>query len=121
VPHRWPEQICWFLSRDYYDTPGGHVRIFKRRVLQHDIEAMGFKYLTRQLTHGLHSPYWWLKCAVGVDHNDHFLVRQYRQMLEAEILHNPPALRLLSRLADPLMGKSLVMYFDKPEDSDARA
>ena len=20
VPHRWPEQICWLLSRAYYDT-----------------------------------------------------------------------------------------------------
>ena len=28
------------LSRDYYDTPGGHVRIFKL-VLRRDIEAMG--------------------------------------------------------------------------------
>ena len=60
------------LSRDYYDTPGGHVRI-SSVVLRHDIEAMGFKYLTRHLTHGLHSPYWWLKCAVGVDNNDHVL------------------------------------------------
>ncbi len=117
VPHRWPEQICWLLSRDYYNTPGGHVRIFKRGVLRQDIETMGFKYLTRHLTHGLHSPYWWLKCAVGVNNNDHVLVRGYRRLLEAEILHNPPALRLLSRLADPFMGKSLVMYFDKPEDA----
>lgn len=92
-------------------------RIFKRELLRRDIEAMGFKYLTRHLTHGLHSPYWWLKCAVGVDNNDHVLVRGYRRLLEAEILTNPPALRLLSRLADPLMGKSLVMYFDKPEDA----
>ena len=93
------------------------MRIFKHRVLRNDIEAMGFKYLTRHLTHGLHCPYWWLKCAVGIDNDDHFLVRRYRRLLEAEILHNPPALRLLSRLSDPLMGKSLVMYFDKPEDA----
>ena len=53
VPHRWPEQICWMLSRAYYDVPGGHVRIFKRHELRRDIEAMGFTYLTRHLTHGL--------------------------------------------------------------------
>ena len=75
---------------------------------------MGFTYLTRHLTHGLHSPYWWLKCAIGVERNEQFLVRKYRRLLEIEILSNPMALRLLSKIADPVMGKSLVMYFDKP-------
>ena len=37
-------------------------------------------------------------------------------MLEVEILKNPLPLRALSALADPLMGKSVVMYFDKPLD-----
>jgi len=38
-------------------------------------------------------------------------------LLEVEILKNPLPLRALSALADPLMGKSIVMYFDKPDSS----
>ena len=29
VPTYLPEAICWKLSRDYHDCPGGHVRIYK--------------------------------------------------------------------------------------------
>jgi hypothetical protein len=36
-------------------------------------------------------------------------------LLEIEILKNPLPLRALSALADPLMGKSVVLYFTKPE------
>ena len=111
VPFGWPEKICWMLSEDYHNTPGGHVRIFRRRELQADFETQGFRFLHRHLTHGLHSPYWWLRCAVGVDNDRNFLVRAYKKLLEVEILSNPLLLRLLSKIADPLMGKSLVMYF----------
>ena len=27
VPASWPEKICWFLSKDYQNQPGGHLRI----------------------------------------------------------------------------------------------
>ena len=68
----------------------------------------------KHLKHGLHSPYWWLRCAVGVNNNKNLLVRGYKKLLEVEILQNPLPLRVLSALADPLMGeKSIVMYFDK--------
>ena len=29
VPSFLPEKICWLLSKDYQEMPGGHVRIFK--------------------------------------------------------------------------------------------
>ncbi len=114
VPHRWPEQICWLLSQAYHNTPGGHVRIFRHRELCAAFENLGFQFTDQHLKHGLHSPYWWLRCAVGVSNEKNFLVRGYKKLLEWEILKNPLALRLVSALADPLMGKSVVLYFDKP-------
>ncbi len=33
VPRWLPELICWRLSWDYHDTPGGHVRIYTREEL----------------------------------------------------------------------------------------
>ena len=115
VPHRWPEKICWLLSDDYHNTPGGHVRIFNAAALRADFEALGFHFERRHLSHGLHTPYWWLRCAVGVNNDRNIFVRAYKKLLEIEILKNPPVLRLISKLADRLMGKSVVLYFTKPD------
>ena len=114
VPRAWPERICWWLSDDYHNEPGGHVRIFKREDLRQATEASGFQYREKHHAHGLHSPYWWLKCWVGVKRDQHPLVSLYHRLLVLEILHNPAWLRVVSRLADPIMGKSVVLYFDKP-------
>jgi hypothetical protein len=93
------------------------VRIFKAQHLRADLEALGFTFERRHLMHGLHSPYWWLRCAIGVNNDRNILVRAYKKILEMEILKNPLALRLLSKIADPLMGKSVVMYFTKPDET----
>src|SRR5947209_5469031 len=34
VPAWLPERICWRLSDDYHNTPGGHVRIYTRPELE---------------------------------------------------------------------------------------
>jgi Ni,Fe-hydrogenase I cytochrome b subunit len=62
----------------------------------------------------LHSPYWWIKCAVGVKNNDNFLVKLYHRLLVWEITENPFIVRVLEAIAAPLMGKSVVLYFTKP-------
>ena len=30
VPATWPEKVCWALSKDYQNQPGGHLRIFNQ-------------------------------------------------------------------------------------------
>jgi ubiquinone/menaquinone biosynthesis C-methylase UbiE len=113
VPRRWPEQICWLLSDDYHNEPGGHVRIFKSRRLVEDFEARGFRLTDRHWAHGLHSPYWWWRCLCGVKKERNWLARQYHKLLVLEIVKNPLPLRMLSAILDPLMGKSVVLYFDR--------
>lgn len=115
VPRQWPEKICWWLSDDYHNEPGGHIRIFNAIELRRHFEKRGFKFTHKHYAHGLHSPYWWLKCFIGVKNEAHWAVRLYHRILVAEILRNPLPLRLLSWFADPLMGKSVVLYFDKPK------
>ncbi|NCF79745.1 MAG: SAM-dependent methyltransferase, partial [Alphaproteobacteria bacterium] len=56
----------------------------------------------------------WLRCAVGLNNDNNLLVRGYKKLLEVEILKNPLPLRAVSAMADPLMGKSVVLYFEKP-------
>jgi SAM-dependent methyltransferase len=116
VPRWLPEVICWKLSDDYHDVPGGHIRIYTDRELVAKAEGAGLVLTGRDHAHGLHSPYWWLKCAVGVANDRHPLVRAYHRLLVWEIMRRPALLRAASRVLDPVIGKSLVLYFRKPAD-----
>ncbi len=114
VPRFWPEQICWWLSEEYHNTPGGHVRIFKARKLRKSIERHKLTFTRQHYAHGLHAPYWWLKCLLWKRRDDHPLIRAWQGLLEWEILANPFILKPFSKLADWIMGKSVVLYFEKP-------
>ncbi|MBX3492181.1 MAG: class I SAM-dependent methyltransferase [Parvibaculum sp.] len=113
VPRFFPEWVCWKLSDDYHNEPGGHVRIFQESELKGAVESRGLSFFHRHFAHGLHSPYWWLKCAVGVKREDVKLVNLYKRFLEWDILEGPWLTRTLEKLAGPLMGKSVVLYFTK--------
>lgn len=113
VPRYWPEWVCWTLSEDYHNEPGGHVRIFRTRQLRHDVQSRGLRFFRRHWAHGLHSPYWWLKCAVGVKRSDSRLVELYHRFLVWDLMKQPLLTRALEAIAAPLMGKSVVLYFAK--------
>ena len=68
----------------------------------------------RHHAHALHSPYWWLKCAVGVDRDQHPLVRGYHRLLVWDMMKAPRTTRLAERALDPVIGKSVALYFAKP-------
>ena len=113
VPRFWPEWVCWALSDDYHNEPGGHVRIFRESELKGAVQDRGLSYFHRHFAHGLHSPYWWLKCAVGVKREDVKIVNLYKRFLEWDILQGPWLTRAMEKVAGPLMGKSVVLYFTK--------
>ena len=60
-----PEVVNWVLSDEYHDTPGGHVRIYRRSTLERRLSSAGLEPTGLHHAHGLHSPYWWLRCLVG--------------------------------------------------------
>ena len=101
VPAWLPERICWALSREYHEVPGGHLRIFTHRELTAKLTAAGLTPAGAHHAHGLHSAYWWLKCAVGVDDDTHPAVRAYHQMLVWDIMRKPALTRLVRSRAQP--------------------
>ena len=113
VPSWLPERICWALSEDYHNVPGGHVRIYTRAELQIKLFTAGLTCAAHHHAHALHSPYWWLKCAVGVRDDAHPLARAYHELLVWDIVKQPAATRVADRLLNPLIGKSLVVYSEK--------
>jgi SAM-dependent methyltransferase len=114
VPSWLPERVCWALSSEYHEVPGGHVRIFTRGELAAKLSAAGLVVTGGHHAHGLHSPYWWLKCAVGVHDDEHPAVRGYHRMLVWDIMRRPALTRLTEAALNPLIGKSLVLYAQKP-------
>lgn len=113
VPRFFPERICWFLSKEYTGTRGGHVRIYTRKKLQTLLEKKGMEFRFRHFAHSLHTPFWWLKCLVGPNRNDVFAVKHYHRFLVWDLMKKPGITRLLDRLLNPVLGKSLVCYLRK--------
>ncbi len=89
VPRWLPEKICWALSDAYHEVEGGHVRIYTGDELVAKLQAAGLSYDGKHHAHGLHSPYWWIKCAVGVTNDEHPLVKGYHQVLVWDIMRKP--------------------------------
>jgi SAM-dependent methyltransferase len=115
VPRWFPEVVNWKLSDEYHQTPGGHIRIYTDKELVAKVEKAGLVLEGKDHAHGLHAPYWWIKGAVGVTNDDHLLARTYHRLLVWEIMQRPRVLRLAGRVLDPLIGKSMVLYFSKPD------
>lgn len=115
VPTWWPEKINWMLSDEYHapKSPGGHVRIYSATELKAKLRAAGLDVFASHHAHALHSPYWWLKCAVGPSRNDHPLVARYRRFLEWDIMTAPRSTRVAERVLSPVLGKSLIVYSRK--------
>lgn len=113
VPRRWPESLCW-LSRSYCSMPGGHVRIYRAAELVGRLQSRGVRHWHTHFAHSLHTPYWWLKCLLGLDKDGLWPVRVYHRFLTWDIMQRPRLTRALDGFLNPLLGKSVVLYFYKP-------
>ena len=97
----------------YHREPGGHIRIYRKRELLALLEEAGARCRRIRYRHGLHAPYWWLKCLVGHKNERSPLVRAYRRFLEWDIIRHPSLTAMLDRILNPLIGKSIVFYLKK--------
>ncbi|MEU2347973.1 class I SAM-dependent methyltransferase [Modestobacter sp. NPDC049651] len=120
VPRYGPERVCWALSDAYHAQAGGHLRIYRGDQLWERLAQAGLQPTDTHHAHALHAPYWWLKCAVGVD-RDTALTRAYHRLLVWDLVKRPRLTRAAERALDPLLGKSFVIYADKPAATDAPA
>ncbi|MBF0573518.1 MAG: class I SAM-dependent methyltransferase [Desulfamplus sp.] len=118
VPRYLPEKICWKLSKEYCNTEGGHIRIYKKKELLEKVIPLGFKFQGSHYAHSLHTPFWWLKCLMGcpnqsVSNSNFNLINLYHKLLVWDIMKNPFITRFIEKLLNPIIGKSLVLYFIK--------
>ena len=115
VPRWLPERVCWLLSEEYHSNEGGHIRIYRASALRDKITAHGMRFTHRHHAHALHSPFWWLKCLVGTSNSEHPAVVAYHKLLVWDMMQRPVVTRAAESVLNPLIGKSVALYFQKPE------
>lgn len=113
VPRAWPEKICWWLSDEYHQVEGGHIRIFNGTHLRSEIIGLGFQFYRRHWAHALHSPFWWLKCLFWKSQDTNPIIKIYHRFLVWDLMEKPWITQFLEKILNPIMGKSIVMYFKK--------
>jgi SAM-dependent methyltransferase len=82
IPTATSEHLYLRLGDEYFESPGGHIRIFRPRDLAEGLAAAGFDTVGCGFAHGLHTPYWVLRSAMHLpDADQSRLVRGYREFL----------------------------------------
>jgi SAM-dependent methyltransferase len=114
VPRWLPEKVCWILSDEYHANEGGHIRIYRADALRDKVLGHGLQLTHTHHAHALHAPYWWLKCLVGTDNSDHRAVQAYHKLLVWDMMGRPWLTRTAETALNPLIGKSVALYFRKP-------
>lgn len=110
VPRFYPEAVYWLLSDQYHNVPGGHIRIYKRSQLYELLSNAGFSVFASHHSHALHTPYWFIRCIVGIDNTKSWLYRVYHRFLVWDITNKPKVTAMIERMLNPVAGKSLVLY-----------
>ena len=110
VPTYLPEAICWKLSRDYHDQPGGHIRIYKTSELVAPLRQNNLHLYATRYKHALHSIYWILRCLFGVNKEKALIPSLYYKFLVWDIKTKSKPIRLLEDFLNHFFPKSMVFY-----------
>ena len=113
IPTATSEHLYLRLGDEYFESPGGHIRIFKPRQLALGLAKAGLATRGVGFAHGFHTPYWVLRSVMHLPDADRSrMVRAYRQFLIRATAS--PLMARLEGWLDYVCPKSLILYADKP-------
>lgn len=114
IPTTTSENIYLRLGDDYFESPGGHIRIFSPRQLAEGLASVGLATVGVGFAHGFHTPYWILRSVMSLPNaDDSRLVQLYRKFL-IHITGSPLMDRIEKRILNYICPKSLILYAEKP-------
>ncbi len=120
IPTATSEQLYLRAGDDYFESLGGHIRIFRPRELSLGLASAGLATVGCGFAHALHTPYWVLRSIVGLPGADeNRLVKLYRLFLIRATASK--AMERLERLLNYCFPKSLILYAEKRARPAARA
>jgi SAM-dependent methyltransferase len=112
IPTATSEHLYLRVGDDYFESPGGHIRIFKPRELSAGLAQAGLITVGVGFAHALHTPYWMLRSLAGLPRADESsLVRAYRAFLIRATTSK--AMNWLERALNFCCPKSLILYAEK--------
>ncbi|MCG8592226.1 MAG: class I SAM-dependent methyltransferase [Proteobacteria bacterium] len=117
IPTATSEHLYLRLGDEYFESPGGHIRIFRPRQLAAGLAAAGLTTAAVGFAHGFHTPYWVLRSVMHLPDADRSrLVQGYRHFLI-----RATGSRLMDwiekRVLNFICPKSLILYAEKPAAS----
>jgi SAM-dependent methyltransferase len=112
IPTASSEHLYLRVGDDYFESPGGHIRIFKPRELARGLAQAGLVTVGVGFAHALHTPYWVLRSLAGLPRADtSALVRGYQAFLIRATASR--AMIWLERALNYCFPKSLILYTEK--------
>jgi SAM-dependent methyltransferase len=112
IPTATSEHLYLRAGDDYFETQGGHIRIFRPRELALGLAAAGLATVGVGFAHALHTPYWLLRSLAGLPGADqNRLVQAYRLYLIRAA--GSRAMTALERVLNYCFPKSLILYAEK--------
>jgi SAM-dependent methyltransferase len=116
VPTLITEHLYDKLSREYFRTPGGHIRKVKPAALASSMEENGLRIYAVGFAHAFHTPYWMLRCIFGLHDEKAVAPRLYRQFLHLALFSKP--LRLGEKICNSFFPKSIILYAQRGKGHD---
>ena len=118
VPTRLTEHVYDLLSKEYFQTPGGHVRKVIPHVLARYMEENDLRVYAVGFAHAFHFPYWMLRCIFGLHRENAWVPLIYKKILYYCLFSRP--LRLLENLCNYFFPKSIIIYGQKRNGHSTR-
>ncbi len=116
VPSYLPEAICWKLSEEYHNNPGGHIRIYKSKELQSKLQQSNLDIYAVRHKHALHSFYWISKCLFGAKNDKARIPSLYHKFLVWDLKTKTRPVKLLDDMLNNIFAKSIVFYARKSKN-----
>ncbi|MGH0028824.1 MAG: class I SAM-dependent methyltransferase [Myxococcota bacterium] len=112
IPTATSENLYLRVGDDYFESLGGHIRIFKPRQLSEGLAGAGLATTGVGFAHALHTPYWVLRSIAGLPKADESrLVQAYRLFLIRATASK--AMDWLEGVLNYCFPKSLILYAEK--------
>ena len=108
IPTATTEHVYLWLTRLYFESPGGHIRIFRPRDLARAMARAGLRVDGVSFAHALHSPYWAIRALLGLEDESPAPTRLLRRFLMLASLS--PTWMKVERALDWVWPKSVILY-----------
>ena len=111
VPTYFPESLCWKYSKKYMQTPGGHIRIFKKSFLLEEFCKLKLVLFKHHREHAMHSFYWIFRARNNMEDSD--FLRSFHALLVKQMFGQARFSYALEKILNPFFGKSECYYLKK--------